>query len=157
MKSFLSAMGQRWSIPIGNCLRKVSYSAWDRSAAYRQETVHERFPIRHGTEAQHTDRKLVVRSFLSGMGQKFSILTGNCLRIVSYPAWDRGGAHRQETVCKRFSIRHGAGVEHSDRKLLAKGFLSGMTQWWNTPTGNLFSTKIPRRWGRGRGFILLPG
>ena len=48
-------------------------------------------------------------SFLSGMGRRGFIATGNCLRMVSYPAWEMG--------------------IHSDRKLFAYSFPSGMGLW----------------------------
>ena len=50
------------------------------------------------------------------------------LRIVSCSAWDSGDSSRQETVCEWFLIRHGAIAYHSDRKLLAYGFLFGVGQ-----------------------------
>ena len=51
----------------------------------------------------HRDRKLFAYSFLSGMGRLRIIVTGNYLRMVS--------------------IRHGAVVYHSDRKLFGRRFL----------------------------------
>ena|GEM_PF-7027205 len=70
----------------------------------RQETVCEKFPIRRGENDIQSDRKLFAKGFLHGMGRVVYIVTGNCLRMVSYPTGDDG--------------------IHSDRKLFAKGFLS---------------------------------
>ena len=141
-------MRQKCSIAAGNCLRIVSYSAWDRSLAYRQETISEKFPIRHETEVQYTDRKLFAKGFLSGMGQVWSIAVGNCLRKVFHPAWGRCTAHRQETVCKRFPVRHETEVQHTDRKLFANSFLSGMGQVWSIAVGNCLRKVFHPAWGR---------
>lgn len=67
-KSFLYSMKQRCFIVTGNRLRRVSYSAWDRSVSKRQETIRKRFPTRHDTEAAHSDGKLYAKGFLYGMG-----------------------------------------------------------------------------------------
>ena len=53
---------------------------------------------------------------------------GNYTQTVSYTAWDSGGAWRQETIRERFPILCEAVAEHGGRKLLAKGFLSGVRQ-----------------------------
>ena len=76
-KGFLFGMGQRHFISIGNYLRRVSYSAWDRSVSQGQETICEKFPIRHGTEAYHSGRKLYAKGFLLGMRQRCFITIGN--------------------------------------------------------------------------------
>jgi hypothetical protein len=39
-------------------------------------------------------------------------------------------------VCEKFPVRHGTGAEHSGRKLVMKGFLSGMGQEWSIAAGN---------------------
>ena len=70
VKSFLFGMGQKCFIAAGNYLRRVSYSAWDRSVSKRQETICEKFPTRHDTEAAHSDGKLYAKSFLYGMTRK---------------------------------------------------------------------------------------
>ena len=114
---FLFGLGQTCFIPTGNCLRMVSYPAWHCCVSYRQETICVWFPIRLGTMAFHTDRKLFAKGFLSGLGQMCFIPTGNCLRMVSYPAWYHGISYRQETVCEGFPIRLGTDVFHTDRKL----------------------------------------
>ena len=76
----------------GNYSRKVSYPAWDSGGAWRQETIRERFPIRREAVAEHGGGKLFAKGFLFGMKQRRSIAAGNCLRKVSYSAWDSGGA-----------------------------------------------------------------
>lgn len=58
-KSFLYDMALWCFTPAGNCLQKVSYSAWHHYASSRQETVCGKFPIRHDTEAIHLGRKLI--------------------------------------------------------------------------------------------------
>ena len=145
-KGFLSGVGRRGFMPTGNCLRKVSYSAWGVWYTWRQETIRERFPTRHGESGIHSDRKLFAKGFLYGVGRiafiavgnftlgDFStplrcarndrggmrrmlfIATGNCMRRVSYPTWDDG--------------------IHSDRKLFAKGFLFGVRMVVFMPIGN---------------------
>ena len=52
----------------------------------RQETVCEKFPTRHDTEAVHYDRKLFAKGFLHGMTRKLSITIGNYSQKVSYTA-----------------------------------------------------------------------
>ena len=143
---FPSGVGQWRSMAAGNCLLIVSHPAWGSGGAWRQETVCEKFPVRHGALVEHSDRKLFADSFPSGVGHWWSIATGNCSRIVSCPTWDHwwsmaagnywrivshsawgsGGAWRQETGCGRFPVWHGAVVEHSDRKLFADSFLSDL-------------------------------
>lgn len=36
------------------------------------------------------DRRLLAKSFLSGVGKMIFIAMGNCSRKVSYPAWGNG-------------------------------------------------------------------
>ena len=62
-KGFLSGVTPPPFIPTGNCSQKVSYPAWHHSYPYRQETICERFPIRLGTIAILTDRKLFAKGF----------------------------------------------------------------------------------------------
>ena len=62
--------------------------------------------------------------------------TGNFLCMVSYPPWLHGVSYRQETVREGFPIRLGSMVFFTDRKLFAKGFLSGLAPWCFLPTGN---------------------
>ena len=134
--SFLSGLAPWRFIPTGNCLRRVSYSAWDRCVSYRQETGCEGFPVRLGTMAFHTDRKLFAYGFLFGLAPVRFIPTGNCLQRVSYSAWDGCVSCPQETICVWFPIRLGADVLHTDRQLFAYGFLFSLGQMCFIPTGN---------------------
>ena len=104
-------------ISAGNCLRRVSYPAWDGCVSYRQETVCAGVPVRLGTMAFHTDRKLFAYGFLSGLAPMCFISAGNCLRMVSYSAWDRCVSYRQETIRVWFPVRHGTDVFHTGKKL----------------------------------------
>ena len=97
-------------------LRIVSCWARDSGASLRQETSR--------------------KSFLSGVGQRGFIATGNCLRMVSYSTWDKGDSWRQETICEWFPTRRGTKGIHSDRKLFAYSFLSGMGRWQIIVAGN---------------------
>ena len=63
-KGFLLDVAPLCFLPAGNCLRRVSYSAWHCGVSYRQETVCEGFPTRFGTTAFLTDRKLSDGRFL---------------------------------------------------------------------------------------------
>ena len=72
-------------ISTGNYSRTVSYPTWFHCVSYRQETFLEWFPIRHGSIAFHTGRKLFAYSFLSDMVPLRFISTGNYSRMVSYP------------------------------------------------------------------------
>lgn len=63
-KGFLHGMTRKLSIAAGNYSQKVSYMAWDRSVSKRQETICEKFPTRHDTEAVHSGRKLYAKGFL---------------------------------------------------------------------------------------------
>ncbi len=139
---FLSGLAPWHFIPAGNCLRMVSYSAWDRCVSYRQETVCVGFPIRLGTAVLHTDRKLFAYGFLSDMAPMCFISVGNCLRRVSYSAWDRCVSYRQETVCVWFPIRLDTAVFHTDRKLFAYGFLLDMASMCFIPTGNCLTVPL---------------
>ena len=148
-KGFLLDVTLWLSLPTGNCLRKVSYPAWHHGCPYRQETIRERFPIRHDTMAVLTDRKLFAKGFPSGMTLWLSLPTGNCLRKVSYPAWHHSYPYRQETVCERFPIRLGTIAILTDRKLFAKGFPSDMTPWLFLPTGNCLRKVSHPAWHYG--------
>ena len=134
--SFLFGMTLWCFLLTGNYLLKVSYSAWHYCLSCRQETICELFPIRLGTTAFHTNRKLFANCFLPGMTLWYSLPTGNYLRIVSYPAWHYGIPYRQETICELFLIRLGTTAFLADRKLFANSFLFGMTLWCFLPTGN---------------------
>ena len=133
---FLSGIAPLRFIPAGNFLRIVSCPAWLHCVSCRQETFREWFPIRHGTIAFHTDRKLFANGFLSGMTPLCFIATGNFLRIVSYPTWCRCVSYRQETFCEWFPVRHGSIAFHTDRKLFAYSFPFGMTPLCFISIGN---------------------
>ena len=76
-KGFLSDLIPQCFLPTGNCSRRVSYSAWLHGVACPQETVLEGFPIRLGSMAFLTDRKLFAYSFLSALAPWCSLPTGN--------------------------------------------------------------------------------
>ena len=135
-------------IPAGNFLRIVSHPAWCRCVSYRQETFREWFPIRHGAATFHTGRKLFAYSFLSGMAPLRFISIGNYSHIVSCPAWLHCVSSRQETFRKWFPIRHDTTVFHTDRKLFANGFLSGMTPLCFIAAGNFLRIVSYPTWCR---------
>lgn len=56
--------------------------------------------------------------------------------LVSCPTWLHGFPYPQETVRVWFPIRLGSMVFFTDRKLLAKGFLSALIPQCFLPTGN---------------------
>ena len=85
----------------------------------RQETVCEWFPTRRGKWG--------------------FIATGNCLRMVSYPACDDGKSSWQETVCEWFPTRRGTMGIHRGRKLFANGFPFDMGRLHIIATGNFSS------------------
>ena len=147
-------------LPAGNCLLKVSYSAWYHRVSYRQETVREGFPIRHDAIVFLADRKLFADSFLLGMALLFFLPTRNYspgdfstpLEMTG-EAWQHCVSCQQKTVCERFPIRHGITVFLADRKLFAKGFLFDMAPSCFIATGNFslgdFSTPLEMTEGRG--------
>ena len=83
---FLSGMAPLRFIQAGNFLRMVSCPAWPHCVSYRQETIRVQFPIRHGSIAFHTDRKLFSNGFLSGMAPLCFTSIGNYSQMVSHPA-----------------------------------------------------------------------
>ena len=111
-------------------------TAWLHCVSYRQETIRVQFPIRHGSIAFHLHRKLLANGFLSGMAPLRFITAGNFWRMVSHPAWLHCVSSQQETIRPEISRlrfaplemteRHGAIAFHTDRKLFANGFPSGM-------------------------------
>ena len=135
-KGFLSDLALLCFIPTGNYSRMVSYSTWHCCVSYRQETIRVWFPVRLGTDVFHTGRKLFAYGFLSDMAPMCFISVGNYSRMVSYSTWHQCVSYRQETVCVWFPIRLGTDVFHTDRKLFAYGFLSGLASWHFIPTGN---------------------
>ena len=93
-------------------------------------------PHRLGALAYHNGRKLFVKGFLFGLGPWRIMASGNYEQKVSSPAWGRGVSKRQETMGKKFPLRHGAMAYHGNRKLWAKGFLSGVGPWRIMAAGN---------------------
>ena len=147
-KGFLSGLAPMCFISAGNCLRMVSYSTWHQCVSYRQETVCEGFPTRHGTDVFHISRKLFAYGFLLDMASMYFMTTGNYSRMVSCPAWDGCVSYRQETVCVWFPVRLGTDVFHTSRKLFAYGFLFGLGQMCFIPTGNYSRMVSYSAWDR---------
>ena len=83
-----------------------------------------------------TYKKLFAKGFLFGLALWCCLPTGNCSRRVSYSACLHGVSCPQETVREGFPIRLGSMVFSTDRKLLAKGFLSDLNPQCFLPTGN---------------------
>ena len=133
----------------GNYGQKVSSPAWGHGVSWRQETMGKRFPLRLGAVAYHGVRKLWAKSFLSGLGPWRIMASGNYGQKVSSPAWGRGVSWRQETMGKKFPLRPGAVAYHGNRKLWAKGFLSGLGLWRIMGTGNYGQKVSSPAWGRG--------
>ena len=108
--SFLFGLTLWFSLPTGNCWRKVSYSAWRCGGSYRQETIHEGFLSRLDSVVFLTDRKLFAKGFLFGLTLWwFSPLSFRAVVQVSIS-----------------SMPHGAG-ETESRNLLLKGSPSSLT------------------------------
>ena len=145
---FLLDMASMCFIPIENYSLMVSYPAWHQCVSYRQETICVWFPVRHGTDVFHTDRKLFAYGFLSDLAPVCFIPTGNYLRMVSYSAWGRCASYRQATVCVWFPIQLGTDVFHTDRKLFAYGFLSGLGRMCFILTGNCLRRVSYSAWDR---------
>ena len=150
---FLSALAPCCFLPTGNCSRRVSYSAWLHGVLYRQETVGERFPVRLDSTVFLTHRKLFAKGFPFDLAPWRFFPTGNYSRRVSCPTWLHGFPYRQETFCLWFPVRLDSMVFHTDRKLFAYGFLSGLAPWYSLPTGNCspgdFSTPLEMTKGLG--------
>ena len=94
------------------------------------------FPIRLGSMLFLAHRKLFAYSFLSDLAPWRFLPTGNCSPIVSCPTWLHSVSYRQETVREGFPIQLGSMVLLAHRKLLAKGFLSGLAPCCFLPTRN---------------------
>ena len=107
-KSFLSDMGLWCIISTGNDWRTVSCPACEQCVSTQQETVSERFPVRHVSSVHHRNRKLLAKGFPSDMGLWCIISTGNCQRKVSCPACEQCASSQQETISEKFPVRHGA-------------------------------------------------
>ena len=160
---FLFVMALLCFLPTGNCLRRVSYSTWHYCASLQQETVRERFPIRHSNTVFHCDRKLFAKGFLFDLAPPCFLPTGNyspgdfsTSLEMTWEAWQYCVSCRQETVCERVScstwyycvscrqeticegvpVRHDTTVFHRDKKLFAKGFLLDMALLCFLPAGN---------------------
>ena len=88
-----------------------------------------------------THRKLFSKGFLSALAPCCFLPTGNCSRRVSHSTWLHGVSYPQETFCLWFPVRLDSMVFHTDRKLFAYGFLSGLAPWYSLPTGN-YSRKV---------------
>ena len=134
--SFLSGLAPWFSLPTGNCSRRVSHSAWLHGVLYRQETACVWFPVRLGSMVFLTDRKLFAYGFLSDLIPWCFIPIGNYSRMVSCPAWPHCVSCPQETVREGFPVRLGSMLFLAHGKLLAKGFLFGLIPWCFLPTGN---------------------
>ena len=114
----------------------VSCPPWLHGIPYPQETIREGFPVRLGSMVFLTDRKLFAYGFLSDLIPWCFIPIGNYSRMVSCPAWLHGFPYRQETFCLWFPVRLDSMVFHTDRKLFAYGFLSGLAPLCFLPAGN---------------------
>ena len=98
--SFLSDMAPWCCLPIGNCSRRVSYSAWLHAVACPQETVRVWFPVRLGFMVLLVHRKLFAYGFPFDLAPWRFLPTGNYSRRVSCPTWLHGFPYRQETFCE---------------------------------------------------------
>ena len=134
--SFLFGLAPLHFISAGNYSRKVSCPTWHHSISYRQETFCEGFPVRLGSMVLLTHRKLLAKGFPFDLAPWRFLPTGNYSRRVSCPTWLHGFPYRQETFCLWFPVRLDSMVFHTDRKLFAYGFLSGLAPWYSLPTGN---------------------
>jgi len=67
----------------------------------------------------------------------------------SYSAWDKGDSWRQETVCEWFSYSTWEMGIHSDGKLFAYSFLSGMGRLRIIATGNCSRMVSYSTWDNG--------
>ena len=135
-KGFLSGLAPWFSLPTGNCWRRVSCPPWLHGISYRQETVRERFPVHLVSMVFLTHGKLFAKGFLFGLIPQCFLPTGNYSHIVSHSAWLHGVSCPQETVGERFPVRLDSTVFLTDRKLFAYSFLSDLASWRFLPTGN---------------------
>ena len=134
MRGFVNMIFGSFLFGMGQCV------------SYGQETGCKKFPVRLGSTAFLTDRKLFPNSFLSGLVPLCFISIGNYLRMVSYPVWFHCVSYRQETFRPEISRlrfaplemteRRGTTVFLADRKLVAYSFLSGVAPLYFLPTGN---------------------
>ena len=151
--SFLCGLAPLHFISAGNFLRRVSCPPWLHGVSYPQETVRVWFPVRLGSMLFLAHGKLFAKGFLFDLAPWRFFPTGNYSRRVSCPTWLHGFPYRQETFCLWFPVRLDSMVFHTDRKLFAYGFLSGLAPWYSLPTGNCspgdFSTPLEMTKGLG--------
>mgnify|MGYP007005709253 CR=1 FL=1 len=134
--SFLSGIAPLCFTSVGNLLQTVSCPTWLHCVSHQQETFRKQFPVRHDSTAFHLYRKLFAYSFLSGIAPLRFTSVGNLLRMVSYSAWPYCVSPRQETFRIQFPVCHGSIVFHTNRKLFAYSFLSGIAPLCFTSVGN---------------------
>ena len=121
--SFLFGLAPWCCLPTGNCSPIVSCPPWLHGVSCPQETVCEGFPIRLGSMAFLTHRKLFAKGFPFGLAPCCFLPTGNCWRKVSCPAWLHAVSYLQETVREGFPIRLVSMLFFTDRKLFVGRFL----------------------------------
>ena len=135
-KSFLSGMGLMRIISTRNYWRTVSCSACEQWEPPQQETICEKFPVRHGANTNHLNRKRLAKSFLSGMRLWCIISIGNYWRTVSCPTWGLWCINSTGNDLRKVSCPAWGNWIHLNRKLLADRFLSGMGLMRIISTGN---------------------
>ena len=113
-KGFLLGVAPLCFLPTGNCLRRVSCSAWLHCVSCRQETICEGFPARRGSIVFLTGRKLFAKGFLLDLAPLCFLSTGNYSRRVSYPAWLHCVPCRQETSRQEISRLRFATLEMTE-------------------------------------------
>lgn len=69
--------GEMGANSTGNYGQTVSCPVCEQCVSSQQETMSEKFPVRHVSSGIHLNRKLLANSFLSGMGLMRIIATGN--------------------------------------------------------------------------------
>ena len=121
--SFLLDLALWRFLPTGNCLRRVSCSAWLHCVSCRQETVCEGVPARRGSTVFLADRKLFAKGFLPGVTLWRFLPAGNYSRRVSCSTWLHCVSYRQETIREGFPPRRDTVVFLIDRKLFDGRFL----------------------------------
>ena len=134
--SFLSGMRLWCIISTGSDWRKVSRPAWGYGVLSQQETICEKFPVRHGgigfistgnywrtvscsacEQWEPPQQETICEKFPVRHGEIGFIATGNYEQTVSCPACEQWDSSQQETICRPFPVRHGAMVHHLNRKL----------------------------------------
>ena len=123
-------------ISTGNLSQTVSCPPWLHCVSHQQETFRIQFPIRHSSIVFHLSRKLFAYSFLLGIAPLCFTPAGNLSQAVSCPTWLHCVSTQQETFCKQFPDRHGSIVFHTNRKLFAYIFLSGIAPLCFISIGN---------------------